>query len=429
MPAAQTDERPASAVAAAEASPGPFAAWRHRDYRLLITGQGIATLGRQMQTVALTYQVYELRHSTLDLGALGLARMIPALAFAIFGGVLADRIDRRRLLLLAEPALLCCSLALALATRSGWATLGVILAIAAIAATIGTVDEPAREALLPTLVPRAHLANALAWDITVGKVASIAGPAIGGLAIGAVGLAGTYALEVCAIAALIGTVLGLHARHGAAAPDAPHGWHAAMEGLRFVRRNDLVFGVMALDFLANFWGSATILLPVLADRVFRIGPTGLGFLYSASAIGSVVGAATLTAVSHRVRTPGWWLLGALAAYGLATVGLGLARTLPAAFLALAAIGLADTVGMTFRSQIMQLATPNSMRGRVTATEQLFTGGGPQAGQVEAGAVAARFGASFAVISGGLACILSVAVIAWLIPAIRLYEREEASTGD
>jgi MFS family permease len=406
--------------------PGPFAAWRHRDYRLLVSGQGVATLGRQMQSVAITYQVYELHHSTLELGALGLVQLVPALAFGLVGGVLADRIDRRRLLLVTQPAQLGCALALALATSAGWANLAVIFAITALAATIGTMNEPAREALLPALVPREDIANAISWDITVSKVASIAGPALGGLAIGALGLAGTYTIEAGCLAAVLGAILGLRARLGAAAPDGPQGWHAAMEGLRFVRRNDLLLGIMSLDFLANFWGSATVLLPVLADRVFDVGPTVLGFLFAASAVGSVVGAAGLTAVAHRVRQPGWALLGALAIYGLATVGLGLSRTLPAAFLALAAIGLADTVGMAFRSQILQLATPNALRGRVTAAEQLFTGGGPQAGSIEAGAVATRFGAPFAVASGGVACLISVVLIAWLVPAIRRYEREEMS---
>ncbi len=128
----------------------------------------------------------------------------------------------------------------------------------------------------------------------------------------------------------------------------------------------------------------------------------------------------MTIAAHRVRKPGWPLLAALAAYGLCTVGLGLATSLPVALLALAGVGLADTVGMTFRSQILQLATPNALRGRVTAAEQLFTGGGPQAGQLEAGLVAARFGTPFAIASGGLACVLSVALIAWLVPTIRRY---------
>jgi MFS family permease len=402
-------------------TPGPFAAWRHRDYRLLIVGQGIGTLGGQLQGVALAYQVYALHQSPLELGGLGLVRLIPNLVFSLGGGVLADRVDRRRLLLLTEPALLCCALALAVATYMGWATLWTIYAITALAATIGTVGEPTRDALLPALVPRAHLTNALSWAITVGSVMAIAGPALGGLALGGLGVAGTYAVEAIAIAIAIATLAAMRTRLGAAAASDTSGWRAALEGLRFVRGNTIILGVMALDFLANFWGSATVLLPVLADRVFHVGPATLGLLYAAPAVGSVIGAAAMTALSHRLRRPGWLLLGALALYGLATVGLGLARELPLAFLALIGVGLADTIGMTCRSQILQLATPNALRGRVTAAEQLFTGGGPQAGQLEAGAVAARLGAPFAIVSGGLACIVSVALVAWLVPAIRRYD--------
>lgn len=401
---------------------GAFAAWQHRDYRLLILGQGVASLGRRMQAVALTYQVYELHHSSLELGILGLVRLIPAILFALVGGVLADRIDRRRLLLITEPALLGCALALAVATAAGWATLPVIFAIAALAATIGTIGEPARDAILPALVPRAHLANAISWHVTVAEITAIGGPALGGLLLSRIGIAGVYTVEAISFVGVILTLAAMRVRLGAAAEttSAEEGWHAAIEGFRFIRGNEMILGIMALDLLANFWGSTTVLLPVLADQVFHVGPTGLGILFAAPAVGSVSGAGVMTAVAHRIQRPGWPLLGALAAYGLCTAGLGLATGMPLALLALAGVGLADTVGMTFRSQILQLATPNALRGRVTAAEQLFTGGGPQAGQLEAGLVAARFGAPFAIVSGGLACILSVALIARLVPAIRNY---------
>lgn len=423
MSVASHDPRGNAATAPVGPPPGPFAAWRHRDYRLLVIGQCIATLGRQMQTVAITYQVYQLHHSALELGLLGLVRLFPMLAFSLVGGVLADRVDRRRLLLVTQPTLLCCSLLLILTTVAGWANLAVIYAITAIAATIGTVDDPTRDALLPALVPRAHLANALSWNITLSEVATIAGPALGGLAIGAVGIAGTYGGEALSFVVVIATLVGMRARLGAAAIGGAGGWHAAVEGLRFVRGNDIVLAIMSLDFFATFWGSATVLLPVYADRILHVGPTGLGILFSAPAVGSVLGAVAMTAVSHRLRRPGWPLLGAIAAYGLATAGFGLTRTLPLALLTLAVIGMADTVGMTLRSQILQLLTPDALRGRVTAAEQLFTGGGPQAGQLKAGVVAARFGAPFSVVSGGVACIVTVAIVAWLVPAIRRYRAD------
>jgi MFS family permease len=403
--------------------PSPFAALRHRDYRLLLSGEFIATLGKQMQTVAISYQVYQLHHSAVELGLLGLVRLIPVLLFSLAGGVIADQVDRRRLLLVTQPALLCCSLALILATVTGHANIGVIYLITAIAATIGTVDSPTRQALLPGLVPREHLRNALSWDITTAEVATIAGPALGGLAIGAVGIAGTYGFEALSFVAVIVVFACMHARLGAAAAGGPTGWRAAVEGLRFIRGNDIVLAIMSLDFFATFWGSATVLLPVFADKILHVGPTGLGILFSAPAVGSVIGAVAMTAVSHRIRKPGWPLLGAVAAYGLATVGFGLSRSMPLALLFLAGTGLADTVSMTFRHQILQLLTPDALRGRASAAHQLFAGGGPQLGQMEAGMVAARFGTPFSVASGGIACIATVALIALLVPAIRRYHAQ------
>jgi MFS family permease len=403
--------------------PGAFTALRYRDYRLLLTGQFVATIGQQMQTVAITYQVYQLHHSALDLGLLGLFRLIPVLAFSLVGGVVADRVDRRRLLLVTQPALLLCSLALILATVAGWASIAVIFTITAVAATMGTMAAPARQAFLPALIPREHLANALSWNITLSEVATIAGPALGGLAIGAIGIAGTYAFEAASFVVVIITLLAMHIRLGPAAVDGPPGWRAALEGLRFVRGNSIIAAIMSLDFFATFWGSATVLLPVYADKVLHVGPTGLGILFSAPAVGSVLGAVAMTAMSHRIRRPGWPLLCAVAGYGFATVGVGFSHTMPIALLFLAGTGLADTVSMTFRHQILQLLTPDALRGRVSSAHQLFAGSGPQLGQLEAGVVAARYGAPFSIASGGLACILSVAIIAWLVPAIRRYQTD------
>ncbi len=422
MPGTSHD-RPEEASIVAAPRPSAYTALRYRDYRLLLGGEFVSTLGKQMQTVAISYQVYQLHQSAVELGLLGLVRLLPVLVFSLAGGVIADQVDRRRLLLITQPALLCCSLALILITATRHANIGVIYLITALAATVGTVDSPTRQAILPGLVPREHLRNALSWSITTGEVATIAGPALGGLAIGAVGIAGTYGFEALSFVAVIGAFACMHARLGAAVTSGPTGWRAAVEGLRFIRGNDIVLAIMSLDFFATFWGSATVLLPIFADKILHVGPTGLGILFSAPAVGSVIGAVVMTAVSHRIRKPGWPLLVAVAAYGLATIGFGLSRSMPLALLFLAGTGLADTVSMTFRHQILQLLTPDALRGRASAAHQLFAGGGPQLGQMEAGVVAARFGTPFSVVSGGVACILTVAMIAWLVPAIRRYHAQ------
>ncbi len=192
-----------------------------------------------------------------------------------------------------------------------------------VAAAMGALDMPARQAIIPALVPREHLPNALSWNITVMQVAMIAGPAIGGIAIGAIGLAGTYAFDALGFLAVILALLLMRARLGAASTGGARGWNAAVQGLGFIRRNDIVSSVMGLDFFATFWGSATVLLPVFAEKILHVGPTGLGILFAAPAVGSVIGAVVMTGLSNRIHKPGFPLLISVAAYGLTTVGLRL----------------------------------------------------------------------------------------------------------
>ena len=401
----------------------PFVALQHRDYALILIGRFVSTIGRQMQTVAISYQVYQFRHSALDLGLISLFRIVPVISFSLIGGLLADVVDRRRLMLITQPALMCASALLAFLTWRGQINLAAIYGITFVAAAMGALDMPARQAIIPALVPRPHLPNALSWNITVMQVAMIAGPAVGGLAIGAVGVAGTYGCDALGFVAVIVALLLMRARLGAASTGGARGWKAAVEGLGFIRSNDIVLSVMSLDFFATFWGSATVLLPAFADKILHVGPTGLGILYAAPACGSVIGAVVMTGLSNRIHKPGLPLLVGVTAYGLATVGFGLSRTMPLALLFLAGTGLADTLSMTMRHQILQLLTPDALRGRVTAANQVFVQGGPQLGQLEAGAVAAGLGVPFSVISGGAACVLTVIAIGWKIPAIRRYRIE------
>lgn len=399
---------------------GPFVALRHYDFSLLLLGRFVNTLGRQMQTVAIAYHVYQLTNSPLQLGLLGLFRVLPVFVFSFFGGMLADTVDRRRLLLLTQPILLGCSAALALLTALGAVNIFAIYGLTFLTAAAGSLDMPARQALIPNLVPRKHLPNALSWNITAMQVATIAGPALGGVTIAALGFAWTYAIDAISFLAVIAALLLMRARPGAAAT-SQRNWRTAIEGLGFIRRNPIIMAVMGLDFGATFWGSATVLLPIFADDILRVGATGLGLLSSAPAVGALIGAVGMTLISNRIRRPGLPLLLAVIAFGLATVGFGLSRNVPLAFLFLAGTGLTDTISMTLRHQILQLLTPDALRGRVTAANQVFVQGGPQLGQLEAGAVAAAFGAPISVASGGIACVITVLIIALAVPAIRRYE--------
>lgn len=410
----------AVAVGAEATRLSPFVALRHRDFALLLTGRWVAMLGTQMQTVAIAYHVYHLNESTLELGLLGVFRLVPVLALSLVGGVLADSVDRRRLMLITQPVLILCAVALALFTLAGVASLGAIYAVVFVSAAAGAIDMPARQALVPALVPREHLPNALSWSITTSEVAMIAGPAIGGIAIGVIGLGATYGCGAAALLGLFAALLLMRARLGAATTSGGRGWRAATEGLRFIRSNNIMLSVMSLDFCAMFWGSATVLLPALADQVLHVGTAELGILFAAPAAGAVTGAAAMTAFGNGIRKPGWPLLIAVAVYGVATTGVGLSTSVPLTLLLLAGTGAADTISMTLRHQIVQLLTPNEVRGRVTAANQVFVQGGPHLGQLEAGAVAAAWGVPFSIASGGIACVFNVALIALLMPAIRRY---------
>lgn len=398
------------------------AALKHRDFRLLWAGQFVSTVGTQMQIVALGWQIYLLTGSPLNLGVLGLLRAVPTIAFALVGGTFADARDRRRLLLVTQALLALFSVGLAIATGTGNASVGLIYVVTVLTATVDVFDDPARQALIPNLVPRHRLAQAITLNIVSGNIAAVAGPALGGLAIAAFGLTATYAIDAASFAAVIVALLAMRERPGVPL-GAQGGIHAVLEGLRFVRENPVILSLMVLDFLATLFGAALVLLPIFASEILRVGADGLGLLYAAPAAGAVVGGLVLSALPV-ARRPGRMVITSVAAYGLAIAVFGAAPSFPVALLALAASGAADTVSMTFRHTIRQLATPDALRGRIAAVHSVFAGGGPQLGDFEAGLTARLFGTQPAVIAGGLACIVIAAGVAVASPRIRDYRIDE-----
>lgn len=398
------------------------AALQHRDFRLLWSGQFVSTLGTQMQNIALGWHIYLLTGSPLQLGALGLMRAIPTIAFSLIGGTLADARDRRQLLIITQTVLACFSAVLALATQMEFVTVTLIYAVTLMTATADTFDDPARQALIPNLVPRHRLPQALTLNILAGNVATIVGPAVGGVAIAAFGLSITYWMNTASFGAVIGALLVMRAR-----PKVPviarGGIHAVIEGIRFVRHNQVILSLMVLDFLATFFGSALILLPIFANDILGVGASGLGFLYSAPAVGAVLGGLALS-VLPTSRRPGRMVLGSVACYGLAIVVFGLAPNFWVALLALGASGIADTISMTFRHTIRQLATPDHLRGRIAAVHGVFSGGGPELGDFEAGVTARLFGTQTAVVIGGVAVVFVAAGTALLSPHIRKYRLDD-----
>jgi MFS family permease len=387
-----------------------------RDYRWLWTGQAINGIGTQITRIALPYQVYVLTGSTLAVAALTLAQLIPILVFALGAGSLADAVDRRKLLLLTQLGLLACSASLVWLALLGDPPLVALFAVAFVAAGLGAVDQPARASSVPRLVPPERLPAAIALNQLNFQVGSVVGPAIGGILIATVGLPGAYFVDVLSfIASLIGVAaiaplppLGAVTRPGLA---------AIREGLRFVRARRVILSTFVIDLNAMIFGMPTSLFPALALDVFKVGPAGLGLLAAAPAVGAFLGALLSGWVSS-VRRDGRAVIIAVTIWGAAILLFGLSTfsfALALVFLAIA--GAADVLSAVFRSTIVQLETPDLLRGRVTSIHILVVTSGPRIGDIEAATVAAIVGPQLSVVSGGILCLAGVAVVARLFPEL------------
>jgi MFS family permease len=400
-----------------------FPALRHRDLALLLGGQLVSLTGSQMQQVAVVWQLYLFTRSPWALGLLGLFRVVPLLAFALGGGVVADVFDRRRLMIATQATLALVSVGLAALSAAGLAGAWALYAAAALTGAAGAFDAPARQGLLPLLVPREDLPSALALSAFVWQIATVVGPALGGVVLAWTGVVPIYALDAVSFLAVIGALLAMRHR----APERTGtalGVSAALEGLRFMKRAPLIRTTMLLDFVATFFGGSMLLMPIFADQLLAVGPRGLGVLYAAQPAGAALAGLVLSS-RGLPRRQGVAVLVSVAAYGLAVALFGVSRWFPLSLLALAASGAADTVSMVIRQTLRQLLTPDALRGRMTSINMIFFVGGPQLGEVEAGAVARAFSARFSVASGGILCALAVAVTALLAPALRRYESSRA----
>lgn len=412
-------------------SPETFVALRHRNFRLLWLGQQVSAAGSMMQNAALLWHVSLLvppAQRGIALGMVGLVRVLPIVGFSLVSGVLADALDRRRLMLVTQSGMAVAAGVLAWHALSGSRALWPLYALSAAGAAFGSFDSPARQSLIPTLVPREHLPNAIALNTLMFQTASVAGPAAGGLVIAALGVGWAYLLNalsfLCVIAALL-LMRDLPARAPGTAPRI--GLAAAREGLAFVFRTPLIRSTMLLDFAATFFASATALLPIFAQDILQVGAGGYGVLSAAPSAGALVASVALAPLLGRIERRGRVLLWAVAGYGLATVLFGLSRSFALTFFCLALTGAADTVGMVIRNVVRQLSTPDEMRGRMTSVNMMFFMGGPQLGELEAGLVAHGWGAPFAVVSGGIGCLLATAWVGARTPELRGYRREPSET--
>ena len=411
-----------------------FVALQHRNFRLLWIGLFVSMTGSLMQNAAILWHVSLLAapgRKALALGLVGLVRVAPVIVFSMISGVVADAWNRRRLMLMTQSAAAVVAVMLAVLTYRGLTQVWPIYLLAALGAAAGAFDLPARQSLIPMLVPREDLPNAISLNSIMFQTASVIGPSVAGVLIGTSSLTAVYVANAFSFLFVIGALLmmrGVPERQDANGGKNEISLRAALEGLRFVFSSAVIRSTMMLDFLATFFSSATALLPIFAQDVLHVGAQGYGWLYAAPAVGAMTASATMVWMNERIDRRGRVLLTAVSIYGVATVVFGLSRSFWLTFFCLAVTGASDTVSTIIRNVIRQLETPDHLRGRMTGVNMVFFMGGPQLGELEAGVVANWLGAPISVITGGLGCLLATSWITATTPAIRHYRRETVLEG-
>jgi MFS family permease len=399
-----------------------------RDYRLLWVGQSINVIGNQVTRVALPFQVYVLTHSTLAIAGLTFVQLVPLLVFSLGGGSLADAVDRRRLLIVTQLGLAGTSGALAVVSLGGAPSIGILFVIAAIASAFQAVEGPTRSSAIPRLVPAGRLPAAIALGQLSYNAGSVIGPAIGGLILATIGVSGAYAVDVASFGISILAIMALPPIPPLVAGSRA-GLEAIREGLRFVRQRRVILSTFAIDLNAMIFGMPAALFPALALDVFHAGPIGVGLLNAAPAAGAFLGAALSGAVT-RIRRVGRGIIVAVAVWGGAIVLFGLSTfSFPLALGFLAIAGAADVLSAVLRSSVIQLGTPDELRGRVNSIHLLVVTSGPRVGDIEAAAVASVIGAQLSAISGGVLCLLGVLAVARLYPELDRHERADDLADD
>jgi MFS family permease len=409
------------------------AAFQHRDFNAFQAARTLSILGMQMQSVAIGWQIYAITHRPLDLAWVGLAQFLPAVVFSLVAGHAADRFERRHILTACNGALAALALVLlAVAHAQSSSVSAQPPAVAPIYGTLVAVGiaraflGPANQSILPTLVPAEHFPNAVAWGSSFWQTAMVLGPTAGGIAYAALGRPEhVYALAATCLGLaclLVSTVRPRAPRAASTSPYRESGRRSEsrdslLAGVRYVRNNPIVLGAMSLDLFAVLLGGATALLPVYARDILQLGPWALGALRSAPAAGAALTAVVL-AVRPIERRAGAKMFAGVALFGVATIVFGLSRHFALSLAALLVVGAADMVSVFVRSALVQLATPDAMRGRVSAVNMVFIGASNELGEFESGLTAQWLGTVPAVVVGGIGTLVVVAIWAWRFPDLR-----------
>ncbi|MGZ3421220.1 MAG: MFS transporter [Polyangiales bacterium] len=401
----------------------------HREFRLAMLAKLLSVIGSQMQAVAIGWQVYEITRRPLDLGLVGLAQFVPAASLSLWAGHVADRFDRKRILLLFHAGMALSALALFWLARMGHPPIAAIWIVGGVLGVLRTFAGPANQSLLPHLVPAELFPRAVGWSSSVWQIAAIGGPFLGGVFYAAGGNDYARAAQLVYAAAAVFSVLAFAAMAAMQIVTPPRekkaaDWETLSAGVRYVWRAKLVLGSISLDLFAVLFGGAVALLPIYARDILHVGPTGLGALRSAPAAGA---ACTALFLAQRPlgKNLGPIMFVSVAIFGAATIVFGLSRSFAVSLLALFVVGASDMVSVVIRQLVVQLSTPDEMRGRVSAVNLVFVGASNELGEFESGLTAAWLGVVPAVVVGGIGTLAVVGLWTLLFPGLRRLD----SVGD
>lgn len=399
--------------------PDPYAVLRLANYRYFVLGRSFFTLAMQMQTVAVSWDIYQrlqgnTRDAALALGFIGLVQVVPMLLLTLPGGQSADRFDRRTIVRATQLLFAVCALALLILSRLH-AAVGLYYLVLGIAACGRAFSVPAMTSLFPTLVPRKLLPNATTWNSSIFQICAMLGPALGGLIIAQWGAAASYTTNILCVG-LAFLTFSLTVPSATKGSKPPITWNSLVTGVRFVFGTRLLLGLFCLDLFAVLLGGATALLPIFANDLLKAGPQGYGLLRAAPSLGAVI-MALLTAHLSPWKKAGRVMLWGVAGFGIATILFGVSKIFWLSMFALALTGMFDNISVVVRQTVMQMITPDAMRGRVSAVTFLFISCSNELGELESGLTARWFGAVNSVILGGIGTILVVCGATFVFPEI------------
>ena len=399
-------------------------ALKNRRFFYLWSGQLLSIAETQMQIWALFWHIRTLTEEPIALGGIGLARILPIILFSLISGVMADSFNRTKILFITQSCAALLALVLGLLTQFGQITIWHIYTLTALQAVAIAFDGPARQALVPNLVPAKDLPNAFSMTSITWQTGSILGPALTGFTIAFGGQQAVYYINAISyLAVILALILIGNVPQTKTDRIAGVSWSSIKEGIHFIVNKPIILSTMLLDFVATFFASANTLMPIVARDILNVGVVEYGWLSAAPSVGAVIAALVLSQI-HELRRQGPLFLGSVVVFGLATVIFGFSSSLILAWGALTVTGAADAVSTIIRNTIRQLQTPDYLRGRMTSVNQIFFQGGPQLGEVEAGVVAQLFGAPFAIISGGIGCIVGMVLIIRKWPLLLTYDGDE-----